>query len=97
MKFYFHISKEVQLEKLRERLDNPAKNWKHNAGDWEEHKFWDEYMRCYQDAINKTMAAPWEIVPADKRWYRDHVIANRILEELQAMDPKLPVLDDEKK
>ncbi len=92
MKFYMHISKERQREKLIERIDVPEKNWKHNDGDWEQRKYWDEYMRCYEDAINRTKI-PWIIAPVDQRWYRDYFIAKTVLERMQKLDLTLPVLE----
>jgi len=92
LKFYMHISSERQQEKLQERIDDPTKNWKHKEADWTENDFWEEYMRCYEFAINSSKT-PWHIAPSDKRWYRNYYIAKVVLETLEAMDPKLPVLD----
>ncbi|MBX2815959.1 MAG: polyphosphate kinase [Saprospiraceae bacterium] len=91
VKFYMHISPERQLEKLQERIDDPTKNWKHNPGDWEERKHWDEYMRCYEDAINRS-EIPWTIVPADQRWYRDLFVARHMVKVLEALNMQLPEL-----
>ncbi len=92
LKFYLHISSERQQEKLQERIDDPAKQWKHKAADWAENDHWDEYMRCYEYAINESVI-PWHIAPCDKRWYRNYFIANVVYETLKKMNPKLPVLD----
>jgi len=92
IKFYMNISPERQLEKLQERIDLPEKNWKHNDGDWEQRKHWDEYMRCYQDAIDRCNVAPWTIAPVDSRWYRDHFIAKHVLAQLDKLEVNLPVL-----
>jgi PPK2 family polyphosphate:nucleotide phosphotransferase len=91
LKFYMHISPERQEEKLQERIDDPTKNWKHNAADWEERKYWDEYMRCYEDAINRSVI-PWIIAPVDQRWYRDYFIATKIVETLESLSLELPTL-----
>jgi PPK2 family polyphosphate:nucleotide phosphotransferase len=91
LKFYMHISKERQQEKLQERLDDPAKNWKHKAADWDENDFWDEYMTCYEYAINQSII-PWHIAPCDKRYYRNYFIAKVVYETLLAMNPQLPLL-----
>lgn len=91
LKFYLHISPEVQLEKLQERIDLPEKNWKHNAGDWEERKFWSKYMQCYEYAINKS-EIPWNIVPSDSRWYRNYFVAKAVLEALKKLNLSLPVI-----
>ncbi len=91
LKFYMHLSFDRQLEKLQERIDDPLKQWKHNPGDWEERKHWDEYMRCYEDAINRSEIA-WHIAPVDNRWYRDYFIAEQVLQALKAMNLELPTL-----
>lgn len=89
VKFYLHLSKERQKEKLQERIDDPLKQWKHNDGDWEERKHWDKYMFCYEDAINRS-EIPWVIVPADQRWYRDLFVARYMVDLLKSFDMKLP-------
>jgi PPK2 family polyphosphate:nucleotide phosphotransferase len=92
LKFYMHISSEKQQEKLQERIDDPSKQWKHRAADWVENDHWDEYMKCYEYAINESVI-PWNIAPCDQRWYRNYWIAKIVLSTLQKMAPKLPVLD----
>jgi len=92
LKFYMHISSERQQEKLQERIDDPAKNWKHKAADWDENDLWDDYMKSYEYAINNSNIQ-WNIVPCDKRYYRNYIIAKIVLEALEAMNPQLPVLD----
>lgn len=94
LKFYMHISPERQAEKLQERKDDPRKNWKHNDADWEERKYWNEYMRCYEDAINRS-EIPWIIAPVDQRWYRDYFIATKVVETLEALHPELPLTSNE--
>lgn len=91
LKFYLHISKERQQEKLQERIDDPSKQWKHNPADWKEREHWDSYMKAYEDVINKS-TIPWIIVPVDKRWYRDYFIAEQVLKTLEGFDMKLPGL-----
>jgi len=92
VKFFLNLSKERQLEKLTERIEVAEKNWKHNDGDWKERKYWDEYMRCYEDAINRS-EIPWIIAPVDKRWYRNLFIAREINKVLDSLDLQLPYLD----
>ncbi|HLO53883.1 MAG TPA: PPK2 family polyphosphate kinase [Saprospiraceae bacterium] len=92
LKFYMHISPEKQQEKLQERIDDTTKNWKHKAADWDENDHWNEYMRCYEYAINESVI-PWHIAPADKRWYRNYFIAQVVLKTLEEMNPQLPILD----
>lgn len=95
LKFYLHLSKDKQGEKLQERIDDPEKQWKHNPGDWEERKMWDEYRACYEYAINESVI-PWEIVPVDSRWYRNFYIAQKVLDTLKSLNPQLPGLPVEK-
>jgi len=92
LKFYMHLSKERQLEKLTARIEDPQDNWKHNDGDWAERKLWDEYRRCYEDAINRS-TIPWTIAPVDHKWYRNYFIAKKVLETLRSLDLELPLLD----
>lgn len=91
LKFYLHLSPERQEEKLQERIDIPEKNWKHNPGDWEERKHWKSYMKAYEYAINASRIA-WNIIPVDKRWYRDYCIAKVVLKTLKQMNPQYPLL-----
>ncbi len=93
LKFYMHISPEMQMEKLQERIDSPTKNWKHNPADWKEAERWEEYRFCYEDAINRS-EIPWIIAPVDQRWYRDYYIAEKVLKSMEAMDLKLPTFDE---
>lgn len=92
LKFFLHISKDEQKERLQKRLDDKSKNWKFNPGDLKERDKWDEYMEAYEDAINKcnTARAPWHIVPANKKWYRNLVISARLVEALESLDMKYP-------
>lgn len=91
IKFFLNISYERQERKLQERLDDPRLNWKHNDADWEERKHWAKYMECYNFAINQSVI-PWYIVPADQKWYRNYFVAKTVLEHLEKLDMKLPVL-----
>ncbi len=95
LKFYLHLSKARQLEKLTERKEEEDKFFKHNPGDWEERKLWNSYRRCYEDAINRS-AIPWYIIPVDDRWYRNYVIASVVLETLEKFKLSWPPLKDEK-
>jgi PPK2 family polyphosphate:nucleotide phosphotransferase len=92
LKFYLHISKEEQAIQLQERIDDPEKHWKHNDNDWEEREHWDKYMTCYEDAINRCNATPWNVVPGDNRWYRDYLIAEKVVATLEAMNCQFPSL-----
>lgn len=93
LKFYMHLSYERQGEKLQKRIDNPDENWKHNQGDWEERKYWNEYMSAYEDAINRSVI-PWHIAPVDQRWYRNYFIAKIVLETLESLNMKFPLLPE---
>jgi PPK2 family polyphosphate:nucleotide phosphotransferase len=89
LKFYMHVSQKEQKRQLQERVDDPAKQWKHNPADLKESEHWNEYMRGYEDVINQS-TIPWHVVPVDKRWYRDYVMAKIICETLEKMKPQLP-------
>lgn len=92
LKFYMHLSEERQGEKLQERIDDPEKNWKHNAGDWDERKLWDQYRDAYEDAINRS-TTHWIVAPVDSRTYRNWFITKKVLETMRAMKMELPTLD----
>jgi PPK2 family polyphosphate:nucleotide phosphotransferase len=84
LKFYLHISREEQAERLREREEDPTKSWKLSVGDWKEREYWDEYSAAYEDALNRcsTEHAPWFIVPADKKWFRNLAVAETLRDAL---------------
>ncbi len=83
-KFFLHISQKKQKEKLEERIYNPEKRWKHNPKDMEVNLKWNEYIKVYEKILDKTeKVAPWHIVPADNKWYRNYVIANTLVKELK--------------
>lgn len=92
LKFFLHISKDEQKERLQARLDDDGKRWKFRLGDLDERKLWDDYRRAYEDVLTKcnTKHAPWHIVPADRKWYRNLVVSQTIRESLEKMDPKFP-------
>lgn len=85
LKFFLHISKEEQEQRLRDREKEPEKAWKLSVDDWIERKSWDAYMAAYQDVLSKcsTPYAPWYIIPADRKWFRDVAIAQVIVETLR--------------
>ena len=94
LKFFLYISKDEQKERLEERLADPEKHWKFDPRDLDERKHWDDYIDAYDDVIKKCSApwAPWYVVPANKKWYRNYVVANALVETLSAMDLRLPKL-----
>jgi PPK2 family polyphosphate:nucleotide phosphotransferase len=95
IKFFLHISKDEQKERLEARLADPAKTWKFDMNDIKERKYWDDYMAAYQDAIRETAAphAPWYVVPANKKWYRNYVVCNALVKILEELNLKLPKPD----
>ncbi|MCG3147066.1 MAG: Polyphosphate:AMP/ADP phosphotransferase [Verrucomicrobiae bacterium] len=92
LKFFLHISKDEQRDRLQSRLDDPLKNWKFNPGDLAERKLWKDYQRAYADAVHKcnTKHAPWFVVPANKKWFRNLAVAAIIVETLEKLDPQFP-------
>ncbi|MDZ4793228.1 MAG: PPK2 family polyphosphate kinase [Bacteroidota bacterium] len=92
LKFYLHISPEEQLERLGERMKDPAKMWKYNEKDFEESKLWDIYMQMYEDCFNNCNKPEWTIVPADQNWYKEYVIATKLQELLQGLKMQFPGL-----
>ncbi|QRK13086.1 polyphosphate kinase 2 family protein [Archangium violaceum] len=85
LKFFLHISREEQEQRLLDREKEPRKAWKINAGDWEDREHWDDYTRAYEEVLERTSTkkAPWTIVPADAKWYRNLVVARALLEALR--------------
>lgn len=92
IKVFLHISKKEQAERMQKRLDDPSKRWKFRAGDLDDRSRWDEYMEAYQDAIVRTSRpdAPWYVVPADHKWYRDWALLTILVDHLEDMDPRWP-------
>lgn len=92
LKFMLHISKEEQAERLRERIADPTKRWKFNPADLEDRKLWNDYMAAYEMAVGRcsTPAAPWYVIPSDRNWVRNAVIARIVRETLEGMNPKYP-------
>lgn len=95
LKFYLHISKEEQKERLQARIDKPHKNFKFDPGDLVKRRQWDEYIPAYEDALTRctTEWAPWYVIPADRKWYRNLAITRVIVETLREMDPQFPRVD----
>ncbi|MDP9379195.1 MAG: polyphosphate kinase 2 family protein [Chloroflexota bacterium] len=96
IKFYLHISKDEQKRRLESRLKDPNKHWKFSSNDLKERAYWDEYMLAFEDAISNcsTGYAPWYVVPANKKWYRNLVIARTIADTLEAMNPQFPKAEE---
>lgn len=98
LKFFLHISKEEQKNRLLERIDNPAKNWKFSTGDIKERQYWDQYQRCYEEAIMATSTeyAPWHVIPSDQKWFARLSISEIIVNKLKSLELVYPSLDPEK-
>jgi PPK2 family polyphosphate:nucleotide phosphotransferase len=92
LKFYLHVSREEQQERLQERVADPQKMWKYNAKDLEEAKSWDKYMKMYEDCFTYCNKVPWHIIPADQNWYKEHLITTRVHETLQGLKMKYPAI-----
>ena len=98
-KFFLHVSKEEQLDRFMDRLNEPEKNWKFSMADVEERKYWDDYQKAYQDMIRNTSAkhAPWYVIPADHKWFTRLVVASAIIDTLDGLDLHYPKVDGQKK
>jgi PPK2 family polyphosphate:nucleotide phosphotransferase len=92
LKFFLHISKEEQKERMQARLDDPTKRWKFNPKDLDERKLWDDYMAAYEEALNRcsTPYAPWFVVPADRKWFRNWAVSDTLVRALEKLDMKFP-------
>jgi polyphosphate kinase 2 (PPK2 family) len=92
VKIYLHISKDEQKRRLEERLSDKTKHWKFDPGDLVTRQHWDDYMKAYEDAMERTSTgyAPWFIVPANRKWYRDVCVAELLADVLEQMDPHYP-------
>lgn len=98
IKFFLHISKDEQKQRFLARIDDPNKNWKFSQSDIEERTYWDDYQEAYADAINATSteAAPWYIIPSDKKWFARLLISEIIVKTLEDIDPQYPELAKDK-
>jgi PPK2 family polyphosphate:nucleotide phosphotransferase len=95
LKFYLHVSQEKQQERLNERIDDPRKQWKYNANDFNEAKLWDDYMKMYEECFENCNKIPWIIIPADHNWYKEYFIADTLLQTLSSLKMKYPGLKKE--
>lgn len=96
LKFYLHIDKGEQKKRLQARLDDPKKNWKFSSADLAERKLWDNYMAAYQEMLEKTSTewAPWYLVPANHKWYRDLVISTVLVKTLEDLNMQYPPAEE---
>ena len=92
LKFFLHISKDEQKKRFEERIDDPDKRWKISEADFAERKFWDDYTKAYEEALERcsTDAAPWFIIPANKKWFRNLAVSHIVAETLEGMNMKFP-------
>lgn len=97
LKFYLHISREEQAERLRERLSDRAKHWKFEGADLVMRKHWTQFMEAYEDALSlcSKSYARWQVIPSDKKWVRDYLVARRVADALDAMKLKWPEPDED--
>jgi PPK2 family polyphosphate:nucleotide phosphotransferase len=95
LKFFLHISRDEQKRRLDSRLEDPDKRWKFSSNDLKERAYWDDYQAAFEDAVNRcsTPYAPWYVVPANKKWYRNLVVARTIADTLEALDPRFPAAE----
>lgn len=92
LKFFLHISKDEQLKRLDARRHNPEKNWKFNPDDLKERERWQDYTKAYEAVLSRcsTKAAPWFIIPANKKWFRNLAVANIVAHSIESLKPKYP-------
>ena len=97
LKFFLHIDLKEQKERLQARLDDPNKQWKFSLGDLKERKLWPEYTEAYEDVLSKTSTkfAPWYIVPANRKWYRNLIVASIMVNALKRLDMSYPQPEDD--
>ena len=92
IKFYLHISPGEQQVRLNERMEDPTKHWKYNAKDFAEAKLWPKYMEMYEDVFRNCSIIPWTVIPADQNWYKEFLVAKKMVEVLQGLNMKYPSL-----
>ena len=92
LKFFLHISKEEQLERFKQRIDDPARNWKISESDYSERERWDDYKVAIEEALSRcsTADAPWFVIPANHKWFRNLAVARIVVETLEGLDMKMP-------
>jgi PPK2 family polyphosphate:nucleotide phosphotransferase len=97
LKFFVNVSRDEQRERLQDRVDDPEEQWKFRLGDLEDRALWDEYQLAFRDAMRETStaAAPWYVVPGDRKWVRDLVVAVILRHHLREIDPQFPAADEE--
>jgi polyphosphate kinase 2 (PPK2 family) len=96
LKFFLNVSWEKQRERFLARLENPEKNWKFSVADLREREFWNDYQQAYEDMLNATSteAAPWYVIPADKKWFSRAVVADIIAARLRGLNLQFPKVSE---
>jgi len=92
VKLFLHISPEEQKARLQARLDDPEKRWKFREGDLDDRRLWAQYQTAYEEALSRTSTenAPWFVVPANRKWYRNLAVSCILIDTLERMDPQCP-------
>jgi PPK2 family polyphosphate:nucleotide phosphotransferase len=92
LKFYLHISEDEQLRRFKQRLDDPERHWKISESDYNEREYWDDYTKAFQDALSRcsTGHAPWFVVPANHKWFRNLVVSQIVVEALESLKMEFP-------
>lgn len=92
VKFLLNISYDEQEKRLKERMTDPKKFWKHRDSDWDTRKKWDQYLDVYDTIIENCDATPWNVIPSDKNWYKENLVAKKVIEALERINPQYPEL-----
>lgn len=97
IKCFLHISKDEQRQRLQARIDEPESRWKFNPDDLEQRKHWSDYQTAYREALTKcnTKHAPWYVIPSDRKWYRNLIVSNLMLETMRELNPKYPTVAED--
>ncbi|MGO4870796.1 MAG: polyphosphate kinase 2 family protein [Roseiarcus sp.] len=92
LKFYLHISPDEQLERFKQRLDDPARRWKISESDYSERELWPQYVEAYEDALalTSTQRAPWYVIPSNHKWFRNLAVSQIVADTMDEMGLKLP-------
>ena len=92
LKFYLHISEDEQLRRFKQRIDNPARHWKISESDYKEREYWDDYTKAFEDALSRcsTEHAPWYVIPADHKWFRNLAVSQIVVEALESLKMEFP-------
>lgn len=95
LKFFLNVSPEIQEERLKERIENPQKHWKHNDGDWETRKKFNQFLSVYASIFERCNTVPWHMIPADTNWQKLYFVSKKVLETLENMNLIWPELESE--